>query len=411
MVNKFHHPRGGSETVVFQTARMFRARGHEVFHFSMRHPANLVDRHERHFVSGVDYDDIGGGSIGRARAAARVLYNWEARRRLEELVRDVRPDVAHLHNIYHQLSPSIFGALRKFRVPTVMTVHDYKLVCPNHKLARDGKVCEACGDGRFHRAISRRCVKNSLGASLVCAAELYLHRWARAYEQGVDLFLAPSAFLVRKHSELGFDTSRFRVLPVMTEGVEARPSTIAGDYVFFAGSLIPEKGIKTLLEAMALIGTSRLVIAGEGPLLPELERLAKKRGLDVAFKGFVTGDKLGELIGGCSFVAAPSLWYENFPSVVLEAFALGKPVVGSRVGGIPELIEHGANGLLVPAGDAGRLAGAMAGLLANPAAVERMGRNARLKAEREYAPGVHYARLMSIYRELTSHALTSHAFG
>jgi len=396
LVNKFFYPRGGAEKAFFDTAALLREAGHGVSFFSMSHPLNRETPDSRFFVSAVDYD-APGGIVGKIRASARLLYSTEARRKLSDLLRAVRPDVVHLHNIHHQISPSILPLLKKSGIPVVMTLHDYKMVCPVYTLFRNGRICEKCGRGKYGHCIGGRCAKGSYAKSLLAAMEMFLHRTVLDLYALVDAFISPSLFLKDKMEELGFRGPIIHLPNFIRSGAcEPGSGGTAGRVLYF-GRLSPEKGLGTLLAAA---GRSRLswVIAGDGPDRDELAKTIQDRALtNVSLLGYKPGEALREEIRNSMFTVLPSEWYENQPYAVMESFALGKPVVASAIGGIPELVRDGQTGLTFAPGDAAALAERAARLAGAPDRIRTMGREARRLVESEFSPAGHYRKLMDIY--------------
>ena len=403
-VNKFLHTVGGTETVLFQTTDLLRAHGHDVSFFAMQDERNIPSDNEPYFVSNVDYkSETSRSAFQRLKlplVAGRFIHSPEAAHKIEALIENDRPDVAHFHNVYHQLSPSIIGPLKKRNIPVVMTLHDYKLVCPNYTLFSNGEICERCKGHRYYQAVLQRCIRDSAVASTLCAVEAYAHSFTHAYD-AIDQFIAPSRFMRDKLIEFGMDGDRIAWLPNFLHFEDYAPGFEAGPYVVFAGRLERVKGVATLLDAFqagAVPAGLELRIAGDGELRPDLEQIARDRGLtNVRFLGRLPREELGRLVQGALAVVIPSQWYENAPMSVLEAFAYGKPVIGTRIGGIPELIQDGVTGLLVEPGDATSLSRAIEHLGANPALAEGMGREARRYVEAHHGPDLHYERLLAIY--------------
>jgi glycosyltransferase involved in cell wall biosynthesis len=402
-VNKFLYRRGGAEGYMLDVAAMHEAAGHDVAFFAMRHPDNLSSRYERWFPSQVDFDPLPSGIVRRVEGAGRLLWSTSAARGMEAVIRDFRPDVVHLHNVYHQLSPSILQPVRRHRIPAVMTLHDYKLACPTYRFLDHGEICEACVPRRFWQPALRRCNAGSLAASALNGLELTLHTYGRAYAP-VGIFACPSRFLLDKMRSSRVYPDRLRWLPNFVDSQSIAPKERPGGPVIFAGRLSSEKGVDVLVEAVALRGELELDVAGDGPARGELEELAAARGVAdrVRFHGRVPTGRLGELLRASSVAAVPSRWYENMPLAVIEAFAAGLPVVGTDLGGVPELIDAGVNGEIVPANDAAALAETLARLAGDPDRAMQMGREARIKAEREYSPSVHIERLEGVYAEAAS---------
>ncbi|MDM7917415.1 MAG: glycosyltransferase [Candidatus Eisenbacteria bacterium] len=333
LVNKYHYLKGGAEKYYLDLSELLAKRGDRIVHLAMRHDANLPARDGDRFVSEVDYR-ARMGAAARARHAVRSVYNSEAARPAREIARGARPDVAHLHNVYHQLSPSVIRALDDEGIPIVQTLHDYKLICPAYLLlTQQGEICERCRGGRYHEAFRRRCLLDSRAASAVGMIEAYLHRWLRTYEK-VRLFVCPSRFLLEKVAEFGVARERLVALPyfLQVDRYEPAPAASEGDYYVYAGHLSREKGVATLLEAHARLpkpGRLPLRILGEGPLDAMLKARATELGAsDVAFEGYRRPPELHRIVGAARFVVVPSEWYENYPYAILEAFALARPVLG-----------------------------------------------------------------------------------
>ncbi len=401
-VNKFLYRRGGAEGYMLDVAALQAGAGHEVAFFGMDHPDNPPQRFAAHLPAFVQLEPPPPGLRRRAAAAARMLWSTSARRGMDAVVRALRPDVAHVHNVYHQLSPSVLGPLADRGVPVVLTLHDYKLACPSYQLLDHGRVCEACLGGRFHHAALRRCKDGSLGASLALVVESGAHRLLGAWDP-VRTFISPSRFMAATMARAGVYPARLRLLDHFVDARPIPPKARPGGPVVFAGRLAAEKGVDVLVEAMALLGPAeRLEVAGDGPERAALETLADARAPGrVRFHGRLARDRLLGLLRSATVVAVPSRWHENQPMAVLEAFACGAPVVATDLGGLPELVEPGRDGHVVPAGDPAALAAALADLLCDPERALEMGRAGRAKVERRFAPGLHLERLDAIYREGT----------
>jgi len=396
LANKFFFEKGGAEKSLFETARLLQAHGHQTRFFAMRHARNLPCADARHFVSEVDYEDR--SLRMRLKSGARMLYSLEAARKLSGLLDDARIDIAHLNNIYHQLSPSILRTLRRRGVPMVMSLRDYKVVCGSYQMLAHDRPCEACRGGHHLQATLKRCVKDSLAASVLTTVEMTLHHRVLGLYGLVDVFISPSAFLKDKVREMGFPGEVVH-LPNFVGGLEQVLPQYgsAAPRLVYSGRLGREKGLATLVRAVKGLPL-RLEIIGEGPERGPLEALVRQQGLDnVAFAGYLSGDALQERVRAAAAVVVPSQWYENNPRSVIEAFALGKPVIGARIGGIPELVRHGDTGLTFTPGDVQALRGCIDELLAHPARAADMGRRGRELVETELSPARHYAGLMQVY--------------
>ena len=398
-INNYHYYRGGAETVFLEHNRIFQGRHWEVVPFSMSHPRNLPTPWSKYFI-----DELEFGSnyslIEKLQRLPKVIYSFEARAKLAKLLSLTRPDVAHAHNIYHHISPSILGLLRRRSVPTVLTLHDLKIACPAYSMLASDGICERCKGGRLYNVVTHRCMKSSLALSLVVMLEAALHKMLGSYRHCVDRFVVPSRFYIDKFAAWGFPAAQFVHIPNFIEPTRYRPEFSPGSYFLYFGRLSREKGIQTLIEAAAKCG-ARLALVGTGPLTEELRALAVRLKAEVEFLGYLTGDALHDAIRGARAVVLPSEWYENAPMSVLEAYALGKPLLGARIGGIPELLREGLTGCSFESGDADSLAGALQDFMRRPdAELQELGRNARRWVEADFSAARYAEHICTLYREL-----------
>jgi glycosyltransferase involved in cell wall biosynthesis len=398
-VNKFLHRRGGAEGYLFDVADLQERSGDEVAFFGMTHADNEPGlRYAGEFPSRVDLEPPPPDLRGRIAAAGRMLWSTSARSGLARVLADFRPDAVHLHNVYHQLSPSVVAATRDAGVPCVMTLHDYKLACPSYQMLDKGLPCDACVTGGPLQAARRACKDGSRPASTLLAVESWLHRRLGAYD-GVGALIAPSRFLAGVLARARVYPDRLSVLRHPVDVDRLRLKAAPGGGVVFAGRLAPEKGVDTLIEAVALLPPGVTVdIAGDGPSRVALQALAARVAPDrVRFHGRLPKDRLHDLVRAAAVAAVPSRWYENQPLAVLEAFGCGVPVVGTDLGGLPELIEDGTDGFVVAAGDPAALAQALTRTLADPEKAWEMGRAGRAKVSRDFAPEAHLEGLRAAY--------------
>ena len=250
-INNYFYRRGGAESVFLDHIDLFGAAGWDVVPFAMRHPANLPSPWSGYFVSEIEYG-AAGGPLTKARQAAKVIFSQEARRNIRNLIGQARPTVAHAHNVYHHISPSIFGALKAEGVPLVMTAHDLKIACPAYKMLSGGRVCERCRGGRIHNVLLHRCVKDSVAISGLVLMETLVHRSLGLYRDTLDRLIAPSRFYRDKLIAWGWAADRIAYIPNAIDASGYRPSADEGGYFVYAGRLAPEKGLATLLRATAL---------------------------------------------------------------------------------------------------------------------------------------------------------------
>ncbi len=398
-INNYFYRRGGAEAVFFDHMHLFGEIGWDVVPFAMQHELNEATPWSEYFVSEIEYGRQT-GLTRKLRQAASVIYSLEAQRNIRRLVERVQPSIAHAHNVYHHLSPAIFSTLKSLRIPVVMTVHDLKLACPSYKMLRDGKVCEDCRGGRIYNVLRHRCIKGSLPLSAVVFAETMLHRLLGLYRDKVDRLVVPSSFYLEKLAEWGWPRERMIHIPNFVDVSVFRADWQEGDYFVFAGRLAPEKGLATLIRAIALSG-ERLILAGTGPEEASLRQLSAELGADVTFAGYLSGERLHRLIGQSRALVLPSEWYENAPISVLETYALGRPVIGAAIGGIPEMVREGETGVLAASADVEDLARALNEMAAlSPAGRARMGAEGRSWIGREFSAAAYRARTLELYEGL-----------
>lgn len=335
LVNKFWYLRGGAERMVFLTKDLLEKNGHQVQIFGMRHPRNIIEND--YFADYVDYD--GSNSLWRKlKAAGKFIYNLDAKKKFDRLVRDFQPDIIHLHNIYHQLSFSLIDVARKHKISTVMTLHDYQLISSNFNLFHDGKICERNTRGRYYNCVLHACL-GGFWRSFLGMLEAYFIAW-RGYKKTIDLYIASSEFLKNKFIADGFSPKKLVFIPnVLPMSQFKFNETDDGEGVLFSGRLSEEKGLKNLLSATELLPDVKFKIAGTGPLETELKEKTKRDNLaNVEFLGYQTWDELERLIDNAKLVVLPSLWYENCPLSAVEAAGLGHVVLASDRGGFVEIL-------------------------------------------------------------------------
>jgi glycosyltransferase involved in cell wall biosynthesis len=403
MVNKFFYVKGGSERYFFELSHLLESKGHEVIPFAMHHPENLASPYSEFFVEYTEYDASGfRGRIDQLRQAGKMLYSFHAQKQIEALIRKTRPDIAHLHMIDHQLSPSILPILKKYNIPIIQTVHQYKLVCPNYRLyiPQKREICTRCVGGSLIHPLIQKCHRNSRVASGMVALEAFFHRMIRIYRH-IDLFHVPSHFMGRKLIEGGISEARI-AHAFYTIDMDSFPfSSHSEPYYVYVGRLSEEKGILTLLDAARLNPKHRLLIIGDGPQRGPIEETIRDQNLHhVELTGTLDKAALRETVGKARCVVVPSEWHDNSPLVIYEAFSMGKPVIASNLGGMPELIDQGSTGLLFDAGQAESLRNAIRELMEDPARAQSMGRKARERAERLFHPEVHYKQIMAFYHRI-----------
>lgn len=392
-ISQNYHIHGGSDRIFFETAALLRSRGHTVIPFTATHPNNRETRWASYFPTAANFENPG------LKDLARFIYSAPARDAIQQLIRDQRPDIAHLHIYYGKLTGSILAPLKNAGIPVVHTLHEYKLICPVYTLVSNGEICEACQGRHFWRAVSNKCNQRSVARSLLSATEMYVSRMLGSVDK-IDQFVAVSDFVRDKVIEHGIPAHKVTTVYNFVDVSEVRVNTQPGDYLLYFGRLERLKGIFTLLDAVAPLQVP-LVIAGDGNIREKVDQYITTRNLaHVRTVGFQASDQLDKLIANSLCTIVPSEWYEPLGMTILESFAHARPVIGSRIGGISEMITHRKNGLLVPPGDVDALREAIAWIANNPERACDMGRDGRRVVETRFSPETYYEGIMSVYDQL-----------
>jgi len=398
-INNYYYPRGGAEVLFLEHNRMFENIGWQVVPFAMRHEKNLSTPWSDYFPDEIEFGADYSFAAKLARAP-RVIYSRQARQRMRALLAAAQPQIAHVHNIYHHLSPSVLPLLKERGIPVVMTLHDLKLACPAYTMMRAGKPCESCRGGKLYNVAVHRCIKGSLALSSLIMLEAYVHRALDIYGGNVDRFIVPSRFLLERLVEWGWARERFVHIPNFVDLDRFRPRAEAGRRFVYCGRLDELKGLETLVRAAAL-ARQPVTLIGRGPLETQLRALSAALGADVCFAGYLTKDALAAAIGKARAVVVPSECHENAPLALLEAYAAGRPVIGSDIAGIPELVRQDETGVLYRTGDAAALADALSRFAALPdTRVAAMGAAARAWVERDFNAAVYRERQLGLYDSL-----------
>lgn len=353
-LNTYHYRRGGSDVVFFEHDAMFRRLGWDTAVMAMHHPKNEPSPWSEFFVDEIEFGHEY-GLIQKIAMAGKVIYSLEARCKLENLLQRFKPDVAHAHCIYHHLSPSVLPLLKEHGVPVVMTAHDLKLACPSYKMVNRTGICERCRNGNLFNVIRYRCVRDSLPVSTLIALESAIHKISGIYKKNLDRIVAPSLFMKNKLVEWGWEPARIVYIPNYVHSEKFTPNYKPGDYFVYFGRLQLDKGVATVVKA-AIHGGVKLHVVGTGPDEAYIKELAAQHRDRVIFHGYQQGESLWKTVGQARAAILASEIYENAPMSVLEAFASGKPVIGARIGGIPEMVHPGKTGALFESGNAEELA-------------------------------------------------------
>ena len=399
-INNYYYRRGGAETVFFGQNALLEGAGWNIIPFAMKHASNIPSKWEQFFVNEIELGETYSLPQKIARIP-KVIYSTEARTKLAALIDASGPDIAHAHNVYHHISPSIFGLLKKSGIPVVLTLHDLKIACPAYKMLTHDGVCERCKNGQLWNVAKHRCVKNSLPLSALVMVESAIQKLVGSYQEHVDRFIVPSKFYLEKFVEWGWPREKFTYIPNFVDVHAASPSNdTAGNAFLYVGRLSNEKGVATFIQAVADARVPGWIV-GSGPEEPALRQLAAHSGANITFFGYRSGDDLSRLIQRARAIVLPSEWYENAPLSLLEAYALHKPVLGARIGGIPELVQEGRTGALFESGHIDSLSQVLQRFARLPDhVIVEMGRQGARWASDTFSAAQYRSRLLALYQEM-----------
>lgn len=394
LVNKFLYPKGGAETYVLKLGRILEQHGHVVEYFGLENEKNTVGNRAGAYVSDMD---LTSGVWKNLKAPFRIIYSAQARRKIRMVLDSLQPDVVHLNNIQFHLTPSIILEIRQYArqtgrsVKIIYTAHDYQLICPSHGLFDNQvEICERCLGGNYTHCLRTKCIKNSRAKSFLGMVDAYVWKWSKAYGY-VDQIICCSRFLKTKLDS----QQRFRDKTVALHNfVDAvsHKDVSKEDYVLEFGHLCRDKGTYTLLEVARRMPDVQFVFAGYGEAEEKIRQIPNAR-----YVGFMTGQELEMLIRKAKISVYPSEWYENCPFSVIESQMYGTPVIGSRMGGIPELIAEGQTGELFQAKNADELEEKIRKLMFTPGLADQY---AQACLQRQFeTPESYYEKLMTIYGE------------
>ena len=393
MVNKFLYPKGGAETYVLKLGKILEEQGHEVQYFGLSDEKNIVGNGAKAYVSPMDFQK---GIKGNLRAPFKIIYSREARLKIRRVLDDFKPDVIHFNNIQFHLSPSIILEAHDYRAKTgqkleiVYTAHDYQLICPSHGLFDNQmQICERCLGGNYTHCLRTKCVKNSYMRSLLGMLDAYYWKTSKAYDY-IDTIICPSAFLKTKLDTQKRLMNKTVIINNFVDRVQGK-SERKENYVIEFGKLCKDKGTNTLLEVCKKMPDIQFVFVGYGPAKKDIEGIKNAK-----YLGFKTDEELESLIRNAKCSIYPSEWYENCPFSVIESQVYETPVLASRIGGIPELIQEGKTGELFTAGDVNDLESKLRKLLETPGRLDEYSQNCK-KANWE-TPESYYTKLMKIYK-------------
>jgi glycosyltransferase involved in cell wall biosynthesis len=409
-VHRLHYRMGGAEAVHLDHLALFRDKGWECAEFAMQHPQNEPSAFSDYFPAYFEPKHARGAD--KLRAVPRFLHSGEAKRKFTALIDAFRPDIIHVHGIYHQLTPAILPPARQRNIPIVFTLHDYKIVCPAYHFFRPGiGVCELCRGGRQWNCAVHRCAQGSFLIDSLYALDGLL-KWHRgSIRDAVSAFIGPCRFIVDKFAEHGIAREKLHYVPNFFETTDDRPVAAGavdairaryGRFLLYFGRLSVEKGLSVLVEGAKAAGAT-LVFVGEGKEEDGLRAQAARLGVSAHFTGHLKGAELWAHVQAACAIALPSIWYEIAPKSILDAQARGKVVITTAIGGLPEMVEDGVTGYVVPPNDAVALGAAIARVLdMSDAERDRLGEAARQRALSTFTRDRYFSEMTAIYQNLLS---------
>lgn len=394
LVNKFHYLKGGSEKYYFDLAKLLQEHGHEVAFFSMKDEKNIQTGCKEYFV---ENSDMNSKNIFKA---LDIIYSRKNKKAMEKALDDFKPDIVHLNNFQRQLSASIINPIKKRNIPIVFTAHDLQAICPAIvMLDSQRQICEKCLNGKYINCAKNKCIKNSGLKSILGTVEAKYYKYKKIYINKIDKIITPSEFYKFKLIQDGIPENNIETIHNFIDMDNYNVEVEDDGYAFYFGRLIKEKGIFTLLEAFKGLKDKKLLIAGDGPDLEKIKEYLNKNKMkeNVKLLGYIDSDKVKEYVRKSRFIIVPSIWYENCPYSVLETLAIGKPIIGSNLGGIPELVKNNESGLIYTYNKPKELQEKMKTLFENKELADELGKNAKQIAKKEYSKESYYNKIINIY--------------
>lgn len=398
LVNKFNYLKGGADKYFIELTELLYQAGIETAKFCMADEKNLPDKYSKYFLDKIDFNNF--KVVDIFRYLGRVLYSFEAATKFNALLKEFKPDIIHIHNIYHQISPSILHIAKRHNIPVVMHLHDYKLLCPNYKMYTSGQICEKCKGGKYFNCARNKCLKNSYSKSILAMIEMYFHHQIlKIYEKNIIQYITPSEFVKNKAIEWGVPAEKISFIANFIKPAEFIPNFTPGKYWLYWGRIEKEKGILTLLEAIKQSRDGKLKIVGMGGEADHIKQFVEYNNLTerVEMLGARYDQELKDLIAGARAVIVPSEWYEVFGLVNLEALAMGKLVIASDIGGIGEIIINNKTGLLFKPGSASDLTSKLK--LADENDFSELARAGRELVETKFGDKIHIFKILELYKK------------
>lgn len=402
LVNKFHYLKGGSEKYYFELGKLLKEHGHEVAYFSMKDEKNIKTGDKEYFVEPIDLNN------GSKLKALDVIYSKKNYKKMIEAIEDFKPDIIHLNNFQRQLSASIVDAVYKKHIPMVFTAHDMQAICPAiTMLDSNNKICEGCLHQKYFNCYRKKCIKNSNLKSLLGLLENKYYYNKKIFTDKINFIITPSNFYKNKFIEDGINENKITCIHNFIDTRKYDIKIKDKNYILYLGRLSKEKGIYNLIEAIKISvkenNNIKLYIAGDGPEKDNIINVIKKYSLEenIILLGFLNEEEVKKYIAECTFLVIPSVWYENGPYSILETQCIGKTIIGSEIGGIPEFVKNNEYGLTYKFDSYEELSKKINELWNNREKCIKFGVNAKKYAQMEYDSEAYYDKIIKIYEEVT----------
>lgn len=402
ITNYRYYLSGGPERYLFSVKKLLEDKGHITIPFSVKSKRNVFNELENYFISAIDSKDSAyfheyDFKIPTIkRTLERSFYSLESYNCARRIIQKTRPDISYVLHFMNKISPSIFKAFKDEGVPVILRLSDFSLVCPEAHFLCHGNICEACKHGKFFYATKNRCIKNSYIGSFIKSMSWYFHRWAKLYDS-IDAFISPTKFTKTKMVEAGFPRRKIHVVNTFTESIDSKPNFDVGDYILYFGRSSKEKGLDLLVDEYCQLSYPK----------PQLKIVTQKEyfnrsinNRNIEFLPFTNNrDDLFRLIRNSMFVIVPSICYENLPNAILESFLNGKPVIASKLGSIPEIVQDHQNGILFDPNERGNLKLTIEKLISDRKKIRLMGEKAYSHAVTKFNSDAHYIRLLEVFKK------------
>lgn len=409
LVNYRYFVSGGPEKYMFNIKALLEKHGHEVIPFSIHSNKNEKTEYAKYFVEPIGnrdatyYEECKKTPKVIFQMLTRSIYSFEVKKAIQKEIKEVKPDLVYIIHFVNKLSPSVIRGAKQMGIPVVLRLSDYFMLCPRFDFLCKRKLCEECVTHGYFSCIKKKCVKDSLFASVIRVISMKIHKIIKIYDD-VDAFITPSKFLKSKLVANGFSDKKINCIPTFTTSSTAVEDIPIGTYGLYFGRITEEKGVDTIVRAYETLPDYHVKIMGDDATeeANRLKRYINEKNINnVEFLGFKSGSDLETVVKGARFVIIPSIWYDNLPNTALESFQYSKPVIASNIGSLPELVIDGYNGYLFTPDNEKELAEKIR-LFDDDSIVTAMGINSRSRLEKVFNKKAHYDALMKVFVKVKS---------